>query len=96
MTTNDKRAEAKKKQEQAAQREKNDWEWLTADERGLRILHRAMGFCGVFRNGFNPNALTMSFGEGQRNVGLYLWDRLARFTPEVVPQFLKMRDSDES
>ncbi len=94
MKGKDPRENAKERQEKAALIERNDWEWLTSDERGLRILQRVMSICGVFRSGFNPNALTMSFTEGQRNVGLYLWDRMARHVPEAIPELLKMRDSD--
>lgn len=94
MKTTNTRDNAKKRQEQAALIEKNDWEWLTSDERGLRVVYRILQICGVFRSGFNPNALTMSFTEGQRNIGLYVWDRLARYTPETIPELLTMRDSD--
>ena len=94
-TKADKRDEAKKRQERAAQIERNDWEWLTSDERGLRILWRTMSLCGVFRAGLNANALSMSFAEGQRNVGVYLWDRLARYTPDKIPAFLTMRDEHD-
>ncbi len=94
MKGQDKREDARKAQEQANLREKNDWEWLVSDVRGLRILYRVMAVCGLFRNGFNPNALTMSFTEGERNIGLYLWDRMARHVPDSIPEFLKMRESD--
>ena len=94
MKTTTTREDARKKQEKAALIEKNDWEWLTSDERGLRVLHRVMTVCGVFRSGFNPNALTMSFSEGQRNIGLFLWDRMARSAPETIPELLKMREKD--
>lgn len=94
MKTTTTREDARKKQEKAALQEKNDWEWLTSDERGLRVLHRVMTMCGVFRSGFNPNALTMSFSEGQRNIGLFLWDRMARYVPETIPELLKMREKD--
>lgn len=94
MKTTNTRDNAKKRQEQAALVEKNDWEWLTSDERGLRVVYRTLQICGVFRSGFNPNALTMSFTEGQRNIGLYLWDRMARHVPEAIPTILNMRDSD--
>lgn len=94
MKTTNTRDNAKKRQEQAALIEKNDWEWITSDERGLRVVYRVLQICGVFRSGFNPNALTMSFTEGQRNIGLYVWDRLARYTPETIPELLTMRDSD--
>lgn len=94
MKTTDKRESVKKQQQEAYLQEKNDWEWVTSDERGLRVVRRVMEVCGVFRAGFNPNALTMAFGEGQRNVGLYLWDRLGRFVPEQIPELLKTRDSN--
>ena len=42
MKTTTTREDARKKQEKAALQEKNDWEWLTSDERGLRVLHRVM------------------------------------------------------
>ena len=94
MKANTVREDAKKKQQEAALQEKNDWEWLTGDVRGLRVLHRILTVCGVFRSGFNPNALTMSFSEGQRNVGLYVWDRLARYVPDVTTEILRMREKD--
>lgn len=94
MKTLTTRENAKKRQEQASLIEKNDWEWLTSDERGLRVIYRVLQICGVFRSGFNPNALTMSFTEGQRNIGLYLWDRLARHVPQAIPTILEMRDGD--
>lgn len=94
MSTDKKREDAKHKQEMQALQEKNDWQWLLSDERGQRILYRALGFCGIHRSAFTANALTQAFNEGQRNVGLYLWERLARHVPEKLPRIMEMRDSD--
>lgn len=92
--TDKKRDEAKRKQELQALQEKADWEWLLEDERGRRILYRTLGFCGIHRGVFEPNAMRLSFLEGQRNVGLYLWDKVARYVPRRVAQIIEMRDSD--
>jgi hypothetical protein len=94
MSTDKKREEAKRKQELQALQEKADWDWLLADERGRRILYRTLGFCGIHRSVFEPNAMKLSFLEGQRNVGLYLWDKVARYVPNRVAQMIEMRDSD--
>ena len=44
MKANTVREDAKKKQQEAALQEKNDWEWLTGDVRGLRVLHLSAAF----------------------------------------------------
>jgi hypothetical protein len=50
--------------------EESDLKWLMSSRRGRRIVWRLLDQAGVFRSTFNPNALVMSFSEGERNYGL--------------------------
>lgn len=87
--------EAKRKQERQALREKNDWQWLLADERGQRIVRDLIARTGVMRQTFQPNAMTVAFAEGQRNEGLFILDRVGRYAPSVLPVLFSMRDDDD-
>ena len=56
----------------AEQQERADIVWLMSGPRGRRIVWRLLEKAGVFRQAFNPDALTMAFVEGCRNEGLRL------------------------
>lgn len=83
--------EIKAEQERLALEEKSDWEWLLSDERGKRIVYRLIERCGVLRCAFQGNALNTAFSEGQRNEGIFLVDRVARFAPEAFTEIMRLR-----
>ncbi len=52
--------------------EADDFAWLMSHKQGRRIVWRWLGAMGVFRSGFDSDALTMAAKCGQREIGLQL------------------------
>lgn len=55
----------------AREQDRSDLCWLMSDKRGRRIMWRLLEQAGVFRTSFTaPNAMTVSYNEGRRTIGL--------------------------
>jgi hypothetical protein len=72
MTESDRQAERL-----ATEVEINDLVSTMRTKIGRRLLYRVLDRCGVFRSSFTGNAATY-FREGERNIGLWLMDRINR------------------
>lgn len=84
-------AEAEARRQFDAQTEVDDLKWLLSNKRGRRIAARILERAGVWRLSFSPNALTMAFNEGGRNVGLGLLAQITQHCPEKHIEILKER-----
>ncbi len=69
--------------------EESDIKWMMGTRRGRRVLWRFLDQAGVFRISFDPNAMQMSFNEGNRNSGLRLLNMVHSISPELYPVMLK-------
>lgn len=74
--THVRRAQERAKREQ--QQQDNDLLEVMSTLAGRRFLLRVLGMCGIYRDDFAPNALTMANLAGMRKVGLILLDELQR------------------
>lgn len=73
---------AEQKEKLQAQQDANDLLWLTSDERGINVLRRILGRCGLFELSFTGNSTTF-FNEGKRDVGLWLTDEVLKVNPQA-------------
>ena len=78
----------------AALREAEDFKWLMSSKRGRRITNAILQKAGVYRSSFNPNALQMSWNEGNRNVGLMLLAAITEVAPDRYAEMLKEARDD--
>lgn len=72
--------------------EREDLRAVMSTPAGRRECWRLLTMCGVYRTSFVSGAeqpLQMAFNEGQRNVGLWMTDRLTRLVPQL---YIQMRD----
>lgn len=71
-----------------------DLRWLMEQPQGRRWVWWMLERCGVYRCTFNPatpNALTLAFSEGGRNVGLGLLHEVQRLAPEHTAMMIAER-----
>ena len=80
--------EASADRELAELTEEADLKWLVADPRGRRIARRLLERSGVFRSSFTGEALSTSFREGERNVGLGFLALVTRHAPEGLAELM--------
>lgn len=72
-----------------------DFKWLMQDRRGRRVVWRLLDKAGVFRTSFNvPNAMQVSFNEGQRNLGLLLLAEIQELCPDKFHLMTKEAKDD--
>ena len=64
------------KQKELMQKEKNDWETILKTEQGKRVIGRILNQCGIYRTSYSKDAIEMAFMEGQRNIGLYISEKI--------------------
>lgn len=67
---------AQTEKERAALQEREDFIWLMESQSGRRIVLDLLKRAGVWRSSFSESALSMAFGEGRRNEGLYLLEKI--------------------
>src|SRR5580765_5047525 len=60
---------------------------------GRAYFHDLLVSCHIFSTSFAPNALSMAFNEGNRNVGLRLAADITEASPDLFLQML--RESNE-
>jgi hypothetical protein len=89
----DKREEDARKRA-ARQTEIGDLKWLMSSPRGRRIVWRLLDLAGPFRMSFNTNAMQMAFNEGNRNLGLRLFNEVMTLCPELYPVMVKEQQND--
>lgn len=81
------------RQAEKARRAQDDFVWLMGDERGRRLVYWLIRDAGVFHSTYNPRAanasIDMAFGEGRKEVGYKLLDRINRHTPEQYFRMMK-------
>lgn len=66
-----------------------DLQWVMADKRGRRVMHRQLEAAGVYRLSHTGEALSSAFNEGQRNRGLALLAELNAHCPDEYLLMLK-------
>lgn len=69
-----KRSMSEEKARLQEEQRKADFEWLTEDERGRRIVRFMLEQTHVYHSTFNPDASIAAFNEGVRSVGLKILD----------------------
>lgn len=69
--------------------EADDFMWLMSSRRGRRIVWCQLQRAGVFRLSFATDHATMSFAEGNRNEGLFIWNQIHALCPERYPEMAK-------
>lgn len=78
--------------------EEEDIKWLMQSKRGRRVIWRLLEQAGVFRLSFRPDAMQMSFAEGQRNSGLRILalvhDLCADLYPVMIKEHVDERNSN--
>lgn len=62
---------------------------------GRRLMWRVLDEAGVFRSTFNSNALNMAFMEGNRNIGLVLFNEILKASPNSFTQMQREYISDK-
>lgn len=73
----------------------DDFKWLMQDRRGRRIAWRLLDKAGVFRTSFvAPNAMQVSFNEGQRNLGLLILGEIQELCPDKYHLMTKEAKDD--
>lgn len=82
----DEQPEASAERQLAEATEEADLKWLMANPRGRRIARSLLERSGVFRSSFTGDAPSTFFREGERNVGLSLYAKLARYVPERLAE----------
>lgn len=75
--------------ERHADLERDAWNWLMASPHGRRIARTLIGLTGTFSGGFSADALTSSYREGQRDVGMYVLDAVRLHAPDQFPNLFK-------
>ena len=80
--------ERQKRQRSDAYMEDDDMKWLMGSRQGRRIMHRVLDRAGIFRTSFTGNSETF-FREGERNVGLILFNQIMVACPESFTQMMK-------
>lgn len=68
----------------AEQEQHNDMEWLVSHEQGLRIMHRILASCGVWKLSYSSDSLYMAHLEGRRKIGLDLFAEVLSASPNVL------------
>lgn len=79
--------EAEEKANLRMLQEKEDLKWILSDPRGRRFIWKILEFCKVFNTTMTGNSYTY-FNEGQRNVGLRIFDEMNQADEDA---YLKMR-----
>lgn len=76
--------------------EEADLKWLIGNPPGRRIMRRFLSKAGVWRTSFQADAALTAFREGERNMGLWFLDQVARYAPERMAELLnEAHDDDE-
>lgn len=75
----------------ALARQEADFRWLMRQAPFRRFVWRYLGEAGVFRSTFNDNAARAAFGEGRRDMGLFLQSEIQALAPEGYELMLKER-----
>lgn len=89
------KAEADKKSRIATQRVDDDLKEIMGTVSGRRFIWSLLERAGVFRLSFNTNALTMALNEGNRNLGLQLFNQIQSACPELYLVMTKEQKKDE-
>jgi hypothetical protein len=84
--------ERKASERLAEANDEGDFRWLMADPRGRRIARRWLSQAGVWRVSYDRDPTVTAFNEGQRNMGLWILDRAARWTPHQLVLLLGNED----
>lgn len=61
---------------------------------GRRFLWRLLTEASIFTGCFDPNALSMAFKEGKRDIGLFILQEMKKVSFEVLGQMEREADSD--
>lgn len=61
---------------------------LMTSRLGRAFLYRLMSYCNIFSSSLGDHHY-MAFNEGRRDVGLYLFDRIGKHTPEAYMTMMK-------
>jgi len=69
-------------------KQKKDLREVLDTEAGKRLLWRVLGECGIHRDPFSTNALTMASNVGAQRVGRFIECEIAEVCPE---KFLEMQ-----
>jgi len=78
-------AEAAARKRTLRETEIADLKWLMSSPRGRRLAWRELGFCRIYTDGFDRNAMEMARVAGMRAVGLWLLSELQAASPEMIP-----------
>lgn len=62
---------------------------------GRRYVWEILARCGLMQTSFNPDALVLSFNEGQRNVGLSIFNDIDTNCSEAYLLMIKEAKEDE-
>lgn len=57
-------------------------------------IYNLLSQCGMFRSSFDRSALSMSFNEGARNIGLMVTAELMRVCPDSYTQMVREAEKD--
>lgn len=86
-------AEQSDRDKTKAAQEGDDWKWLMQSKRGRRIVWGLLERAGIFRTSFVGSTNETMFREGERNLGLVLFDQVMTHTPE---QYLAMTTENKN
>ena len=70
-----------------------DFTVIAGSPEGRRLLRRFMGECGVYRKTFTGEALSSSFQEGKRSMGLWLIEQFNN-CPDLYIQLLTEKNNE--
>lgn len=84
-------AAIKEKSKSADETHSDDIKWMMNDPRGRRIAWDLMSKCHVFESSFSPNLSQTNFNEGERNVGLRLFNDIME---NASDQYMRMAEEN--
>jgi len=72
------------------ERESDDLKWLMSSKQGRRFMWRLLSKAHISRSSFvAPNAMTVSFLEGERNIGAYFQGQVLNDCPNRYIEMIK-------
>lgn len=95
MDETERKERAEKINKNRADRQKRDWEWMLASEKGRRIALELLNACGVDRHSFVPaDPYATAFHAGQQSIGLWVRQLAQEANPEALLQMKREYESE--
>ena len=80
--------EAYKKEKLKREIELDDLEFILKQPQGRRFLRKFIGWCGIFRDGFDSNNSVHCHTAGVRTAGLKLWNECETANHKLAKEML--------